>query len=206
LRRKERYRQKRGGLRALASALSGYRASANGQAVVLHDQVARTSPNAHARRIEFVGALRPLTGVRTVPVLGYGHRGRQAWVRVRLPGRPNGHAGWIPPRQTRRASTGWHILIALSARMVTVYHYGRTEQRFLAVVGKPRRRVRTVSSSSGRPSRSPPKPRAARTRLPPAPDRTSCRNSTAAQARSASTAPATSRGTSGPQRRTDASG
>jgi lipoprotein-anchoring transpeptidase ErfK/SrfK len=106
--------------------------------VLLHDQFARTSPNARARRIELIGGLRPLTRVRTVlPVLGYAHTGLQAWVRVRLPGRPNGHAGWIPARQTRRTSTGWHIFISLSARLVTVYHYGRAEQRFLAVVGKP---------------------------------------------------------------------
>ena len=107
--------------------------------VLLHDHVARTAPNAHARRIESVHARRPLTGVRTVlPVLGRARsRGGGSWLRVRLPGRPNGHTGWIRARQTRRASTAWRIALNLSARRVTVYHHGRVDRRFPAVVGKP---------------------------------------------------------------------
>jgi lipoprotein-anchoring transpeptidase ErfK/SrfK len=45
--------------------------------------------------------------------------------------------GWIRARKTRRTSTGWHILIRLSTRRVTVYRYGRVERRFRAIVGKP---------------------------------------------------------------------
>jgi lipoprotein-anchoring transpeptidase ErfK/SrfK len=106
--------------------------------VLLHTQVARTSPSTRARRIESVGAWRPLTGVRTVlPVLGHPvTRGGRPWVHVRLPGRPSGHTGWIRSYQTRRTSTDWHLFIKLSARRVTVYHHGRVAQRFPAVVGK----------------------------------------------------------------------
>jgi lipoprotein-anchoring transpeptidase ErfK/SrfK len=107
--------------------------------VLLHDHVARTWPDAHARRIESVSAWRPLTGAQTVlPVLGSAlSRNGQSWVLVRLPGRPNGHKGWIPAQQTTRTSTAWHIVITLSARLVTVYHRGRAARRFRAVVGKP---------------------------------------------------------------------
>jgi lipoprotein-anchoring transpeptidase ErfK/SrfK len=107
--------------------------------VLLHDHVARTWPDARARRIESVSAWRPLTGAQTVlPVLGHAvSRSGQSWVRVRLPGRPNGHTGWISVQQTKQTSTGWHIVITLSARRVTVYHYGRAGRRFRAVVGKP---------------------------------------------------------------------
>ena len=106
---------------------------------LLHDRLARTSPNAQARLIESVAARRPLTGVRTVlPVLDRARgRGGGSWVRVRLPGRPNGHTGWIRARQTRKASTPWRLAIDLSARRITIYHRGRVKQRFPVVVGTP---------------------------------------------------------------------
>ncbi|MDX6689992.1 MAG: hypothetical protein QOG15_1449 [Solirubrobacteraceae bacterium] len=107
--------------------------------VLLHDHVARTAPRNGARRIETVRARRPLTRARTVlPVLGYTTvSGGRSWAHVRLPGRPNGRAGWIPADHTRRASTPWQIAIGLSARRVTVYRDGRAERRFSAVVGQP---------------------------------------------------------------------
>ena len=106
--------------------------------VLLADHVVRATPSLNARRIETVRARRPLTKVRTVlPVLAYAtSSGGHSWARVRLPGRPNGHAGWILTDRTRPTSTGWHILVRLSTRLVTVYHGGRLERRFRAVVGK----------------------------------------------------------------------
>jgi lipoprotein-anchoring transpeptidase ErfK/SrfK len=103
---------------------------------LLHDHVARTAPNLHARAIENVESLRPLTRVRTVlPVLGYADV--TPWVRVRLPGRPNGHTGWIRTWQTRHASTQWHIRVDISNRRVTVYRDGHVARRFSAIVGNP---------------------------------------------------------------------
>ncbi len=105
---------------------------------LLQDHVARTRPDVKARQIESVSARRPLTNVPTVlPVLGTatGSDGR-SWTHVRLPGRPNGHHGWIPTDRTRRSSTEWHIALKLSTRRVTVYRDGRTERRFRAVIGK----------------------------------------------------------------------
>ncbi|MDQ6749174.1 MAG: L,D-transpeptidase [Actinomycetota bacterium] len=103
------------------------------------EHVARTRPDTHARPIEVIPGRRPLTRVRTVlPVLGHAiSRDRQSWVRVRLPGRPNGHTGWIPVRHTTLTSTPWRISIALSTRRVTVYHHGQPRRRFRAVIGKP---------------------------------------------------------------------
>lgn len=109
------------------------------QVVLLGDHVARSRPSTHARRIEFVGAQRPLTRVRTVlPVLRRAvDRAGRRWVRVRLPGRPSGHTGWIRSHMTRRTSTAWHIFLDLSQRRVTVYYWGRAKHRFLAIVGTP---------------------------------------------------------------------
>ena len=105
--------------------------------VLLRAHVARSAPNAEAHAIETVAGRRPLTRVATIlPVLGRGGRD-QGWLRVRLPGRPNGHAGWISAKGTRATETDWRILVSLSARRVTVIHSGRTVRRFRAVVGKP---------------------------------------------------------------------
>jgi lipoprotein-anchoring transpeptidase ErfK/SrfK len=107
---------------------------------LLHDQVARVRPSTNARQLETVRARRPLTNVRTVlPAHGddvTGADGR-SWVRVGLPGRPSGHTGWIRTAGTRRTSTPWALSVSLSQRRVTVWHHGRVDRRFRAIVGKP---------------------------------------------------------------------
>jgi lipoprotein-anchoring transpeptidase ErfK/SrfK len=107
--------------------------------VLLHDHIARARPSVHARQIEPVASRRPLTRVHTVlPLLGsITDRSGTAWVHVRLPGRPSGHTGWLPADHTRRSSTQWYISVKLSARRVSVFHHGRLQRRFKAIVGKP---------------------------------------------------------------------
>jgi lipoprotein-anchoring transpeptidase ErfK/SrfK len=107
--------------------------------VLLHDHVARTRPSVHAQRLETVADRRPLTGVRTIlPMLERRIDGDGiAWVHVRLPGRPSGHTGWIPADHTRPSATQWYISIKLSERRVSVFHHGRLQRRFKAIVGKP---------------------------------------------------------------------
>ncbi len=102
------------------------------------DHVARTRPSTHARRLKTVRARRPLTRVRTVlPVLDEATTGGLRWLRVRLPGRPNGNSGWIPAAHTEPGSTTWRLAVDISSRRVTVYHDGRVARRFRAVVGRP---------------------------------------------------------------------
>jgi lipoprotein-anchoring transpeptidase ErfK/SrfK len=107
--------------------------------VILHDHVVRTGPTAHSGRIESVAARRPLTRARTVlPILARASsRRRGSWLHVRLPGRPNGHKGWISTNRTRLTSTAWRILVKLSTRRVTVFHGTHARRHFRAVVGKP---------------------------------------------------------------------
>jgi lipoprotein-anchoring transpeptidase ErfK/SrfK len=71
-----------------------------------------------------------------LPVLGRAGIG-DAWLRVRLPGRPNSHSGWISAKGTRSAATPWRIEVSVSSRRVTVFRQGRAIRRFHAVVGKP---------------------------------------------------------------------
>lgn len=104
--------------------------------VLLHDRFARSWPNPRAGKVDFVDGRRPLTGARTVlPVLRYAVKG--SWARVQLPGRPNGHTGWIPTSRTKRTFTAWRLSLDLSDRLVTVHLGGRVERRFRAVIGKP---------------------------------------------------------------------
>jgi lipoprotein-anchoring transpeptidase ErfK/SrfK len=58
-------------------------------------------------------------------------------LQVLLPGRPNGHTGWIKLRATRAARTSWHIVVDTTTRRVTIYYKGRSVRVFKAVVGKP---------------------------------------------------------------------
>ena len=156
--------------------LPAHAAAAQGPAseplvVLLRDHVARTRPSVRAHRIEPVAARRPLTGVRTVlPVLAHATSGDgRAWVRVRLPGRPSGHTGWIPSPHTRAKTTSWRIAVRLSTRRVTVYRDGTSP----AASGDHRHGLdadaAAAGSSSRRRSRCRRSTTAARSRWPPAP-------------------------------------
>lgn len=106
--------------------------------VLLRDQVASTRPGVLAPRVATVARRRPLTHLRTVlPVLGRSTSGGRTWVRVRLPGRPNGHSGWIRTTHTMSTATEWRIAVRLAARRLTVYRDGHIVRRFSVVVGHP---------------------------------------------------------------------
>lgn len=100
---------------------------------------ARSSPSPGALALQRVGVRRPLTAERTeLPVLGKRRGARGAtWLDVLLPGRPNGHSGWIEARKTTRAVTIWRLVVDLSRRQVIVYRRGRIVRTFEAIVGKP---------------------------------------------------------------------
>jgi lipoprotein-anchoring transpeptidase ErfK/SrfK len=103
-------------------------------AALLSSHRVRAEPRATSALIAVVPAATPITHDRTVlPVLA--HRGR--WLKVRLPGRPNGHTGWITKTATLHWATNWHLVVNRSRRQVSVYRSGRLVRVFKAVVGKP---------------------------------------------------------------------
>ena len=108
-------------------------------ATLLTSHTAVSAPHARASRVKAVPALRPITGVQTVlPVIGHSTtKGGAHWLKVRLPGRPNGRKGWIARRGTAVTTTGWHVVVRTSSRRVLVYGRGRLVRSFAAVVGKP---------------------------------------------------------------------
>jgi lipoprotein-anchoring transpeptidase ErfK/SrfK len=108
-------------------------------AVVVSVHAARSKPDLHAPVVQVVEATTPLTHEQTVlPVLGHA-RGPQGatWLRVRLPGRPNGHTGWIRQAGTKTARTSWAIVVDLAQREVTVYRAAAPVKQFAVVVGRP---------------------------------------------------------------------
>ena len=103
-------------------------------AALLSTHEAFSKPSRSSTPLRLVQARRPLTGERTVlPVLGE----TKNWLRVRLPGRPNGSSGWIVRRGTLASTTGWHIVVDTTTRRVIVYRSGRVVRTVEAVVGKP---------------------------------------------------------------------
>ncbi len=107
--------------------------------ILLRAHSAYVAPSARSAPVGSVRARRPLTGERTVlPVIARrtGADGLE-WLRVRLPGRPNGLTGWIRKRATTAASTPWHVVVSVSTRQVHAYRNGRRVATFKAIVGKP---------------------------------------------------------------------
>ncbi len=96
-----------------------------------------SKPSKGSTRIALVSSRRPITEERTVlPVLGHGtSRDGLRWLRVRLPGRPNGRTGWITRRGTVAWRTNWHLVVYTSSRRVAVYKSGRRARVFSAIVG-----------------------------------------------------------------------
>lgn len=100
---------------------------------VLRPHEAWSGPAIRTVPLALVPATTPITGERTtLPVL----RVKRRWLEVRLPGRPNGHTGWIRRVATARSVTRWHIVVSPARRKVTVYRSGRPVRVFGAVVGK----------------------------------------------------------------------
>jgi lipoprotein-anchoring transpeptidase ErfK/SrfK len=103
-------------------------------AALLSSHRIRTAPRATSPLLGVVPAVTPITHDRTVlPVLSH----HQRWLKVRLPGRPNGHTGWITRTATLRWATNWHLVVNRARRHVSVYRSGRLVRVFKAVVGKP---------------------------------------------------------------------
>lgn len=131
-------------LSAVAGSAAGAGVRAHVQAtqqlaVLLATHSAHQLPEAQSPQVALVAARRPITGERTVlPEIGHSTDPRGIrWLEVMLPGRPNGLTGWIAAQGTRKLVTGWHIVVDLAGRSVSVYRDGRVLRAFHAVVGKP---------------------------------------------------------------------
>jgi lipoprotein-anchoring transpeptidase ErfK/SrfK len=69
-------------------------------------------------------------------VLGSAEAHEREWLKVLLPIRPVGAAGWIPRDDVELSRTPYWVTVDRSARTVTVYRRGRRVRTSRAVVGK----------------------------------------------------------------------
>lgn len=106
--------------------------------VLKQSHQAFSGPSDDSRQLTEVSAVRPITGeATTLPVLQRVTVDRVGWLRVRLPGRPNGRTGWIRQRGTALSTTTWHLLVDTSTRRLTVFDHGRPIRTLRVIVGKP---------------------------------------------------------------------
>lgn len=120
---------------ALAIAPSAHAAVPRTQILAILHAPAQVyyGPRAHAARDRVVSQIRPLTHTRTVlPVLAR----RPGWLYVLLPGRPNGHAGWIRAGRARLTWTPWRIVVHTARARLDVYRLARRVASFPVVIGK----------------------------------------------------------------------
>lgn len=107
-------------------------------AVLLDSHKAISTLGTRPARTGTVRASRPITGARTVlPVVRRATVNGVDWLRVMLPGRPNGSKGWIKQHGTVLTSTSWHLIVRTSTRRLLVYHSGHLIRTVAAIVGKP---------------------------------------------------------------------
>lgn len=97
---------------------------------------ARSAPGS-GRRVWHVGTATSWTAQpQVLLVLGSAEVDQREWLRVLLPIRPVGAAGWVPRDDVELGSTPYWVTVDRSARTVTVYRRGRRVRVARAVVGK----------------------------------------------------------------------
>jgi lipoprotein-anchoring transpeptidase ErfK/SrfK len=103
-------------------------------ATLNHPAAVFRTPSVHAWTRQVLPLYTPLSHQRTsLPVL----RRRGHWLRVLLPGRPNGHAGWIDARKAKLRREPWHVVVNTESKRLFAFKGKRIVRSFPVVVGKP---------------------------------------------------------------------
>jgi hypothetical protein len=120
-----------------AAAAPGHVKATQRLAELQYGHLAYRDPRTGSRRVLSVSSRTPITGEHTtLPVIGRADEHGTRWLKVMLPGRPDGLTGWIKQGGTSVRITPWRIIVSLPARQVWVYLDGRLRRSFNAVVGK----------------------------------------------------------------------
>ena len=102
-------------------------------ATLHHPAAVFNAPSAHTWTHAVLPLYTPLTHQRTsLPVLGR----RGPFLHVLLPGRPNGHSGWILARRAETWKTPWHLLLRLESKRLFVFNGRKVVRSFPVVIGK----------------------------------------------------------------------
>ena len=102
-------------------------------ATLSHPAAVFRAPTVHAWTRQVLPLHTPLSDQRgSVPVLGR----RRGFLKVLLPGRPNGHTGWISARKAKTWKTPWHVVVNTRSKRLFVFKGSRIARSFPVVVGK----------------------------------------------------------------------
>ena len=82
-------------------------------------------------------SIRPGGGPTELMVLGERTVADTSWLRVRLPERPNGAAGWIDGNAAVLSTTPWRIVVSTERKILTVFWNAQQVKSFPVVVGAP---------------------------------------------------------------------
>jgi lipoprotein-anchoring transpeptidase ErfK/SrfK len=107
-------------------------------AAVRDDTAVYAAPSTRAPLLGTLASTRPITGERTtLPIEASARADGRTWLRVLLPGRPNGRRGWIVATSATVSGTPWRLLVELGLRRLSVFQDGRLVRTFSAIVGRP---------------------------------------------------------------------
>ena len=64
-------------------------------------------------------------------------RGKPAWYKISVPGRPNGRTGWIPAKAVKLRPVARQIVIHVDSRRMELWHGSKREYATTVAVGRP---------------------------------------------------------------------
>jgi len=98
---------------------------------------ARSAPNGQRIVERLQTTVRPGGGPTELLVLDRRTVEGTPWLRVRLPERPNGSAGWIDGNDVVMSSTPWRIVVSTERRTLAVFWNDQQVRSYPVVVGAP---------------------------------------------------------------------
>jgi lipoprotein-anchoring transpeptidase ErfK/SrfK len=102
-------------------------------ATLNHPAAVFRTPSVHTWTHKVLPKYTPLSHQHlSVPVLGRRH----GFLKVLLPGRPNGHTGWIKAQKAKTWKTPWHVVVDTRSKRLFVFKGKRIAHSFPVVVGK----------------------------------------------------------------------
>jgi lipoprotein-anchoring transpeptidase ErfK/SrfK len=66
-----------------------------------------------------------------------GKKGKPAWYKITVPGRPNGRTGWVPAKQVSIRSVPWQVVVFRGSRVVQLWKDDKLVYTSKAAVGAP---------------------------------------------------------------------
>jgi lipoprotein-anchoring transpeptidase ErfK/SrfK len=100
----------------------------------------RSAPSGHARIIAKLSEFRP-QDYRPRYVLAVnvkkGKKGRPAWYKIPVPGRPNGRTGWVAAKQVSIRPIPWQVVVYRDSRVVQLWKDKRLLYTGKVAVGAP---------------------------------------------------------------------